>query len=157
MTLARCTLMGVLHKDPEKRFTPNNVAVTVLVLSVPQYNANKGVANDHFFLKVTCWRNLAEQATQLQAGQTVLVEGKLMMNQFNAPDGTPRKQFELEASQLMLAPGIAVPLAETAGTTAGATSAPVAQQRPAVGVASSAPATTDLSPDDFLTEDDIPF
>jgi single-stranded DNA-binding protein len=149
--------MGVLHKDPEKRFTPNNVAVTVLVLSVPQYNANKGVANDHFFLKVTCWRNLAEQATQLQAGQTVLVEGKLMMNQFNAPDGTPRKQFELEASQLMLAPGIAVPLADVAGTvTAGTDSAPVTQRQP-VGVASSAPASTDLSPDDFLTEDDIPF
>ena len=167
MSFAKISISGTLSSAPEKRFTPNNVAVTVLTLELPpalkmgQTAPKADVPASH--LKVVCWRNLADVAEPLPVGQVVLVEGRLQLNTLQLQDGTKKKVFEVYASNLFLLPSLPEQLRPVSTGGGGATSAParaVAQpSAPATPVASGGgfQFQSDLSSDDFLTEDDIPF
>lgn len=163
MPLARCTLAGVLTHEPEERFTQNNVAVTTLMLEVPNLakTGAKGATGEPGTLKVVCWRNMATVAKTLSRGQAVLVEGKLTLQPIQSTDGVQRKQVELEAQQISKLPALPELLqpAAVAPTSGGYASAPAGNgyQQPAATTPVAPVATNDLSPDDFLTEDDIPF
>jgi single stranded DNA-binding protein len=166
MSFAKISIAGTLSSAPEKRFTPNNVAVTVLTLQLPPalkmgQTAAKPDAPASM-LKVVCWRNLADVAEPLPVGQVVLVEGRLQLNTIQQQDGTKKKVFEVDASNLFLLPSLPEQLRPVA--TGGGTSAPAATRTsqptaPATPVASGNgfQFQSDLSSDDFLTEDDIPF
>lgn len=178
MSFAKVVISGVLTSDPEKRFTPNNNAVTSFKMAVENVGSpNRNGANEPFFIQVTCWRNLADAVTtQLQKGDHVLVEGKLMMNSFQAQDGTQKKLFEVEAATIDKLPG----KPETIQVSSeGASSGGFNGQQQASGYEASsrsaapayessynnapgpvpgmAPAGSHFSSEDLLTEDDIPF
>lgn len=168
MSFAKISIAGTLSSAPEKRFTPNNVAVTVLTLQLPPalkmgQTAAKPDAPASM-LKVVCWRNLADVAEPLPVGQVVLVEGRLQLNTIQQQDGTKKKVFEVDASNLFLLPSLPEQLRPVATGGGGATSAPAAA-RPSQPAAAATPVASgngfqfqsDLSSDDFLTEDDIPF
>lgn len=162
MSFAKATLSGTVISDPEKRFTPNNHAVTSFNISVenPAIGA-KAVASEPFVVKVTCWRNLAEAVTILSKGDSILVDGKLIMNSFQTPEGVQKKLFELEASTIDRLPGKPEPIMASAGE--GQSSGFEASARNAAPAYSSAQAPTSntnsghFSSEDLLTEDDIPF
>lgn len=171
MSFAKAVLSGILATDPEKRFTPtNNAAVTNFTLSV-----FKGNDQEPILVKVACWRGLADTAAeQLKKGDAVLVDGKLMINSFQTPEGVQKKNFEIDAQNLHKLSGLPqslmpVPQGNAGGSSfknnAPASSAPVPQTAPQdysssfanVGAAASAPASTTSGGSDFFTEDDIPF
>ncbi|HEY9688263.1 MAG TPA: single-stranded DNA-binding protein [Coleofasciculaceae cyanobacterium] len=174
MSFAKVVISGTLTGDPEKRFTPNNHAVTSFTLSAENTGSpNRAGANEPFFLRVTCWRNLAEAVTtQLHKGDYVLVEGKLMMNSFQAQDGTQKKVFEVEAASIEKLPGkpeAIVAVGEGAGagssgqqgydaTSRVATPSYEASYNNESGAVPGMSSTgSHFSSEDLLTEDDIPF
>ena len=127
MSFAKISISGTLSSAPEKRFTPNNVAVTVLTLELPpalkmgQTAPKADVPASH--LKVVCWRNLADVAEPLPVGQVVLVEGRLQLNTLQLQDGTKKKVFEVYASNLFLLPSLPEQLRPVSTGGGGATSA----------------------------------
>ena len=170
MSFAKSTLSGTLVADPEKRFTPNtNAVVTNFTISV-----SKPGDQGPFTVKIACWRGLADAvAEQLHKGDHVLVEGKLMINSYQTPEGVQKKSFEIEAATvyrlseapqaIMAAPGSNN---QSSGKSTYA-SAPAAAMNdfsasfpttePASVPAGSAAPASGFGGGDFLTEDDIPF
>ena len=174
MTFAKATLNGTLVADPEKRFTSSNHAVTTLTLSVENAGGfTKSGNNTPFLIKVTCWRNVAEAAVEhLRKDDEVLVDGKLMMNSYQAQDGLQKKSFELEATSVEKLPGKPQGLLigyggttlSSSGSSSGFSNNGHSQTTsPPLAVAPSGSSSTLLPPDnrfsseDLLTEDDIPF
>ncbi len=173
MSLARVTVSGVLTSQPEKRFTNNNVAVTSFTISVDNagFNGRDAQGDATLTVKITCWRNLAESVPeQLSQGDTVVVEGKLMMNQYQTPEGVTVRQYEVEASSLTKFPGAGVDIKPAVGNQFNSdVGTPVASPAPAAVGAPAAPAyapqpsaqpqhqQAGFPPQDTLTEDDIPF
>jgi single stranded DNA-binding protein len=180
MSYARVTLAGTLLQVPEKRFTPNNAAVSILQLAVP-VPAKGQQAASQMVVKVVCWRGMADAVSVLQAGHVIHVEGRLQLNTVTTPEGVQKKMFEVDAQTIHVLPGLPTQL-EVApmGAVAQQPQQPPAYQQPqmapqpmqqqpayqtspmpqpAVGVTAASPTVnlTDLSADDFLTEDDIPF
>ncbi|MBX2860110.1 MAG: single-stranded DNA-binding protein [Vampirovibrio sp.] len=111
MSLAKIMIDGTLAADPEKRFTPNeNLPVTSFLLTVPVRQAGNAPA-ESATVKVTCWRQLADAvAEQLRQGSHVLVEGKLMINGEQTPEGAQTKRFEIEAAAIEILTGAPQPL-----------------------------------------------
>ena len=177
MSFAKVVISGTVSSDPEKRFTPNNYAVTNFNLTVenPVISNKAGAVNEPFTVKVNCWRNLAEAvALQLHKGETVLVEGKLILNSFQAPDGTQKKGFEIDANSIDKIPGPTEAIVGVGGNGEGQQQ-PSAPSGQGASVRSAAPAyeasytppqqtaapvsgsAGHFSSEDLLTEDDIPF
>lgn len=175
MSFAKVTISGTVASEPEKRFTPNNHAVTSFYLSVESTgNANRQGGNEPYSVKITCWRNLAEAAVnQLHKGDSILVEGKLLMNSFQTQEGVQKKLFEIEANTIDKLPGRPEPLAVAAGASgegqsavggyeAGARNAAPSYESsysaPSGAASGAAPSGSGhFSSEDLLTEDDIPF
>jgi single-strand DNA-binding protein len=160
VSFAKATLSGMLVSEPEKRFTPNNIAVTSFNIQVenPAIGA-KAATNEPFLVKVTCWRNLAEAVTVLQKGDSILVDGKLIMNSFQTQEGVQKKLFEVEASTVDKLPGkpeaIIPAMGEGGGGSYDAGSPRTTQ--PAYSAAPASGSSNHFSSEDLLTEDDIPF
>lgn len=162
MSFAKATLSGTLVSEPEKRFTPNNIAVTSFNIQVenPAIGA-KAVTSEPFLVKVTCWRNLAEAVTVLQKGDSILVDGKLIMNSFQTQEGVQKKLFEVEASTVDKLPGKPEAIIPAAGEGGGGSyeaGATRNAQQPAYSAAAPVSGSSNhFSSEDLLTEDDIPF
>jgi single-strand DNA-binding protein len=173
VSFAKVVISGTVTSDPEKRFTPNNIAVTNFNLSVENVSgSNRQGANEPFTVQVTCWRNLAEAVTeQLHRGEHVLVEGKLILNNVQGPDGVQKKVFEVEAGAIERLPGRGEPIIPVASGAregqSGAGGGFEASSRASVPAQSASYATPPqganlsnsghFSSEDLLTEDDIPF
>jgi single-stranded DNA-binding protein len=164
MSIARAVLTGTLEQDPEKRFTPQNVAVTTCWLVVPGRTLPSGQPAPAIRVKLTCWRGMAETAGQLTKDQVVMVEGKLMLPSYQGQDGVQRKHFEVDVNSLSVLPGgLPTALQAAAG---GATAngpvgqAPMAQPQPVPAYSGGGHAATPAMgahSDDLFTEEDIPF
>ena len=163
MSLAKIVVSGTVETDPEKRYTPNNHAVTNFNIAVlpPAFGKQ---ASEPFSVKVTCWRALADAIVeQVNKGDEVLIDGRLLMNSFQTPEGVQKKSFEIEANTVekLGAPTQTI-VAECGGNSDGKSApAPQKQQQP-VGVSASAPSAASsssegMSADELLTDDDIPF
>lgn len=170
MSFAKISIAGTLSTAPEKRYTPNNVAVTVLTLQLPPsvrmgQSGNSPKSNaPASTIKVVCWRNLADVAEPLPMGQALLVEGRLQLNTLTLQDGSKKKVFEIDATNLFTLPALPELLrAEATNTGGGYTPRAAAEPAANQPVATVTPTNTgfqfqsDLASDDFLTEDDIPF
>lgn len=176
MSFAKVVLSGTVASEPEKRFTPNNHAVTSFYLSVETMGTGGRQGNNEpFTVKITCWRNLAEAATtQLQKGDSVLVEGKLLLNSFQTQEGVQKKLFEIEANTIDKLPGRPEPIYLPVGASEEGASAPSgganastrttapayegsSYATPPRQASSTAPSSGHFSSEDLLTEDDIPF
>jgi single-strand DNA-binding protein len=173
MSFAKVVLSGTVASEPEKRFTPNNHAVTSFYLSVENIgNTNRQGGNEPFSVKITCWRNLAEAVTtQLSKGDSILVEGKLLLNSFQTQEGVQKKLFEVEANTIDKLPGRPEPIMVAQGASEEGSQQPAqsgynASARTATpaydasyggGAPQGTSASGHFSSEDLLTEDDIPF
>ncbi len=169
MSFSKATVTGTVQTEPEKRFTPNNTAVTNFLIQVPASTKNEAP----FQVRVTCWRMLAEAATQLNKGETIVVDGRLQVNQYENTSGLTKRMYEIDAQALYR--GQLQPLlGETGPDTSPASyiNQPAGQpavqyQQPAYAsppqpVAPTVSATANNQqapyyPQEILTEDDIPF
>ena len=154
--------------DPEKRFTPNNHAVTSFNIAVanPNFKSEEPVV-----VKVTCWRNLAEAVTeQVQRGEEILLEGRLMINTFQTQEGVQKRNYEIEAASIWKLGARPQALRVTqdregggqqpGGTGGGGGVAYASAPMATAGVPSGGSTPQEsggFSSEEMLTEDDIPF
>jgi single-strand DNA-binding protein len=158
MSLARAVLVGTLDQDAEQRFTPQNVAVTTSWLVVPGRPMPNGSVAPATRVKLTCWRGMAETASQLQKGQIIMVEGKLMVPSYQGQDGVKKNHFELEVSSIAVMPALPTVMTPPAGSATGG-NAMASAPKPAATLPVAAAATTghDDMGSDLYTVEDIPF
>ena len=93
-------LMGNLTKDPEKRYTSSNDAMTTFRLAVNRkYNKQDGSQGDEvLYIDVITWRKLAETCAEyLRKGRQALVEGRLVERSWEGQDGQKRSKVEVQA------------------------------------------------------------
>jgi single-strand DNA-binding protein len=178
VSFAKVVISGMVTSEPEKRFTPNNHAVTSFNLSVdnPVMSNKPGAVSEPFTIKVTCWRNLAEAVPmQVHQGDAVLAEGRLIINTVQGPDGVQKKVFEVDANSIDKLPGKPEPIIAIGGTEGQQSSSAPSSGGYAASARSAAPAyeasfapprqtaapaagsSAHFSSEDLLTEDDIPF
>jgi len=100
MSLARSVLQGRVLKNPEKRFSSNNVAVTTFAINISPNEEEQVV-------RVVALGKNAELAEQkLSQGAMVIVEGRLQTNTIKTVDGEEKRVVELDAQGIELVSGI---------------------------------------------------
>ena len=93
MTLAKAVVTGTIFRNPEKRFTQNNVAVSAFVLNIGE--------REESLLRIIAKRqSLDEVVSTCNKGDKVIVEGRLQTANVKMDDGTDRKIYEIEASTI---------------------------------------------------------
>ena len=91
----RVVLVGNLTKDPELRHTPSGTAVCKLRLAVNtrQKDANGNWGDKPNYFDVTVWGNQGESCAQyLSKGRPVGVDGRLDWREWDATDGSGKRQ-----------------------------------------------------------------
>lgn len=130
-------LIGNLTANPQLKYNPGGLAVANFTLAVNSryYSKEQGQKEEVGFFDVVVFGKQAENcANYLSKGRTVLVEGRLAMNRWEAKDGTTRTKIYIIANSVQFLGG---------PKGAGGTSEPLQEE-------------TDVI-DDLPLEEDIPF
>ena len=91
MSIAKVVISGTVYRNPEKRFTGNNIAVTTFTLN----NDDK----EQSLIRVIARGNLAETVEQsVSKGDRIVVDGRLQVNTIQGDDGTDKKVMEIDLS-----------------------------------------------------------
>lgn len=92
-------LIGNLTRDPELRYTQNNVAVCNFSVAV---NGRKnGDQQETIFFRVAAWRQLGENcAKYLAKGRKVYVSGPLTASLYTGQDGKTRLALDVTAQEV---------------------------------------------------------
>lgn len=91
MSLAKAVLSGTVYRNPEKRFTGNNIPVTSFTLLIDE--------KEQSIIRVIVRGNLADTVENaISKGDKIVAEGRLQMISVQADDGTERKVMELDLS-----------------------------------------------------------
>ena len=109
------TIVGILGKDPEMRYTAEGKATAGLNVATSR-NTAKGDKETTWF-RVTCWEKTAEYMNSYaQKGTKILVRGRLVVDPqtggprvFTKNDGTPSSTFEVVADTVKLIAGYKTP------------------------------------------------
>jgi len=84
----RVTLVGRLTKDPELKYTPNDIAVTTFTLAVNRTFTNQQGEREADFVNIVVWRKAAENAANyLKKGSLCGVDGRIQTRIFESQDG----------------------------------------------------------------------
>lgn len=98
------TVTGNLVTKPERRRLESNGSTVVnfrIGSTSRRFDKATGswVDGNSFFVKVSCWRGLADNAYQsLFKGDPVVVTGRLFTREYQGDDGAKRTAYELEAA-----------------------------------------------------------
>ena len=91
MSIAKAVLSGTVYRNPEKRFTGNNIPVTSFTLLIDE--------KEQSIIRVIVRGNLADTVENaISKGDKIVAEGRLQMVGVQADDGTERKVIELDLS-----------------------------------------------------------
>ncbi len=91
MTLAKAVLSGIVYRNPEKRFTSNNVPIASFTLNINE--------KEETLVRVVAKGNLWDLVeNNLAKSDKVVVEGRLQTNTVQADDGTEKRIVEIELS-----------------------------------------------------------
>lgn len=96
------TVVGRVVKEIETRVIPAGVRVANFRLMTQERVFDKAredwVDGDRMYLRVTCWRKLAENVVEsLRQGDQVVVTGRLKLREFEGEGGVRQKSLEVEA------------------------------------------------------------
>ncbi|MGH3712867.1 MAG: single-stranded DNA-binding protein [Micromonosporaceae bacterium] len=98
------TVTGNLVTKPERRRLESNGSTVVnfrVGSTSRRFDKATGswVDGNSFFVKVSCWRGLADNAYQsLFKGDPVVVTGRLYTREYQGEDGLKRTSYEMEAA-----------------------------------------------------------
>lgn len=99
MTLAKIVVTGKVAKNPEKRFSQNNLAVLSLIVDI--------YPEDETFVRVTAIGALAERiAETVKMGDSVIVDGRLQMETVKTSSGRDKKVASINASNIEKISGV---------------------------------------------------
>jgi len=104
----RVFLMGNLTKDPELRMTATGRAVADLRLAVSEkYKTREGeTAETALFVDVVAWGTQAENCAQyLHKGSPLLVEGKLLLDEWRSDNGEKRSRIRVRSDRVQFLGG----------------------------------------------------
>ena len=113
-------LGGNLTRDPEVRYTPQGTAVASLGLAVNRsFRSKEGEKKQEVcFIDVEAWGRQAETCGEfLKKGSPVLVEGRLVQDNWEGKDGQKRTRHKVSAFRVQFlpkGPGVSVPPEEDA-------------------------------------------
>jgi single-strand DNA-binding protein len=103
-TLNKVFLVGGLTRDPELRRIPSGTAVTTLGLAIDDsFQTRSGEKTERtLYVDVDVWDRAAENCVQyLAKGRSVLVEGRLQMDQWTDKEtGKKRSQIKVRAERI---------------------------------------------------------
>ena len=99
----RVFLSGRLTRDPDRRYAPDGTHVTSFPLAFHRrYRSSGGKFAEHTgYVTVMTYQRLAEVCGQyLKKGSPILVEGRLQMREWLAPQGEKRQRLELRGESV---------------------------------------------------------
>ena len=89
MSIAKAVLSGIVYRNPEKRFTGNNIPVTSFTLNIDEKETS--------LIRVIARGNNADLLeSAVSKGDKVVVEGRLQVASVQSDDGTEKKVMELD-------------------------------------------------------------
>ena len=94
-------LIGRLTRDPELRYTSNNVPTARFTLAVNRNFTNQSGEREADFINVVVWRKQAENVKNyLKQGSQVAIEGRIQTGSYDAQDGTKRYTTDVVADNV---------------------------------------------------------
>ena len=91
MSIAKAVLSGTVYRNPEKRFTGNNIPVTSFTLNIDE--------KEQSLIRVIARGNNAETLEQaVSKGDKIVVEGRLQVSAIQGDDGNEKKVMEIDMS-----------------------------------------------------------
>jgi single-strand DNA-binding protein len=131
MSISKAVIMGTVVRDPEKRYTTNNIPITSFSINM----SNK----DEALVRIITKGKLAEvTADTVKKDKVVIIEGRLQTYTAKTTSGTDKKGVEIDAQSV-----------EVVGETARAAS----EGKEIEGISYD----EEISSDDLIGEDEIPF
>jgi single-strand DNA-binding protein len=92
----RVVLVGRLTKDPELRYTANNIAVVSFTIAVNRNYTGQDGQSEADYLPCVAWRKQAENiAKYVGKGSMIAVDGRIQTRNYEAQDGTRRYITEI--------------------------------------------------------------
>lgn len=76
-------LIGRLTKDPELRYTSNNIAVATFTIAVNREYANQNGEREADFINIQVWKKQAENCNKyLTKGSKVAIDGRIQTRNY---------------------------------------------------------------------------
>lgn len=127
----RITIVGNLTRDPEVRYTQQQLAVVSLTVASTarlfDKQTNDWKDGDPLFLRMSAWRDLAENiAASLTVGSRIIATGILKQKSYEDKDGVKHTNLELEIEEI----GPSLRYATATVQRAGGDRRTLAQERP---------------------------
>lgn len=95
MSLAKAIVTGTVYRNPEKRFTQSNIAIYSLTLNIGE--------NDETLVRVISKRKALEGILdKVRQGDKLLVGGRLQVATSKYLDGSDKRFYEIDASNVEL-------------------------------------------------------
>ena len=95
MSISKAVIMGKVVRNPEKRFTTNNVPITTFSINI----SNK--AGEEAIVKVVAIGKLAEKTSDtVKKDKVVLIEARLQTSVTKTDAGAEKKGIELNAQAI---------------------------------------------------------
>ena len=102
MSLAKAVLSGTVYRNPEKRFTGNNIPVTTFTINIDE--------KEQSLIRVVARGSNAEAIEQaVSKGDRIVVDGRLQLSSVQAEDGSEKKIMELDLSGFEVVSSSAAP------------------------------------------------
>ena len=97
--LNKAILMGRLTRDPELKYTQNNLPVVQFTVAVERNRATQGQEKQTDFINVVAWRKTAEFVSQwFTKGMMIIAEGSIQSRRWQDKEGHNRTTIEVVAS-----------------------------------------------------------
>lgn len=91
MSIAKAVMSGTVYRNPEKRFTGNNIPVTSFTLNIDE--------KEQSLIRVIARGNNAETLEQaVSKGDKIVIEGRLQVSTVQGDDGNEKKVMEIDMS-----------------------------------------------------------
>ena len=98
MSIAKAVISGTVYRNPEKRFTGNNIPVTTFTLNIDE--------KEQSLIRIVARGNNAETIEQaVSKGDKIVVEGRLQISSIQGEDGVDKKVMELDLSSFEVLSG----------------------------------------------------
>lgn len=93
MTIAKAVVTGTVYRNPEKRFTSNDVAIWAFVLDIGE--------REETLIRVLSKKNALDNVmSEFSKGDRALVEGRLQIATAKMEDGSERRIYEIDANTI---------------------------------------------------------
>ncbi len=95
MSIAKAVVTGVVYRTREKRYTQNNIAINIVILSI-------GEQEETLIRVISKRKSLESLLDTVRQGDKILVDGRLQVATSKYSDGTDKKYFEIDAAGIEL-------------------------------------------------------